>query len=70
VQEADAPLVCAMLHDHLAPDGVVVLVGESRGPSLFWESLLRTKFSAAQTETVDDPVRPYRIIIFEAAAQG
>ncbi len=65
----DAPLVCRMLHDHLAPHGIVVLVGESTGTSLLWESLLSTKFSAAHTETVDDPIRPYRIVVFEAAAQ-
>ena len=69
VREDDAHHVCQMLHDHLAPAGIVVLVGEGGGISMSWETRLRTEFDTVQTDTVDDPGRPYRIVILEAAAQ-
>lgn len=64
------PAVCAVLHRHLAQDGVVVLVSGPSGETdnIFhfddWRGLLRAQFTELFSEAVEDPLRPYDITIF------
>jgi 2-polyprenyl-3-methyl-5-hydroxy-6-metoxy-1,4-benzoquinol methylase len=69
VREDHAPQICRILDDHLMPAGIIVLVGDCGDRSIFWEDQLRAKFKPAHEELLHDPDRPYRIAVFEAAAQ-
>lgn len=69
VHDDFAPRVCQVLREHLAPSGIIVLVGENKGISSAWEARLKAAFKTIQTETTDDPARPYRITILGSPNQ-
>ena len=63
-------VVCDVLDRHLAQDGVIILVSglqtgaESMLPFDDWKRLLRTRFVEVFAEVVEDPARPYEVIVF------
>jgi 2-polyprenyl-3-methyl-5-hydroxy-6-metoxy-1,4-benzoquinol methylase len=69
IRKKDASEVCRQLDRYLAADGVIIMVtGVSPGKHdefYFegWEQILCAHFSRAFKEVVQDPRRPYRIIV-------
>jgi 2-polyprenyl-3-methyl-5-hydroxy-6-metoxy-1,4-benzoquinol methylase len=54
--------ICRMLAQHLAPDGVIILVeGLKIG---VWEAKLNDCFEVMERQVFDEPVRPYKIVTY------
>ncbi|SEF14541.1 Nodulation protein S (NodS) [Rhizobiales bacterium GAS191] len=71
--ERDAQLVCRQLARHLAPGGVIIFVAGAAGhnPTPFcWRAVLATTFHQDSIQLVDDPMRPYEIVVFSRPASA
>lgn len=70
IRERDVATVCHQLDRYLAATGVILMVtGLSSGESNFfyydgWEGVLAAYFKRVFKETVQDPSRPYKIVVF------
>ena len=70
IREKDAQLVCRQLDRHLAANGIILMVtGIKSGPPDFfysggWEEVLAAYFERTFKEIVQEPSRPYQILVF------
>lgn len=72
IAERDIPKVCRQLDQHLAADGIILLVtglssGKSKSDFFYfdgWTEVLDADFERVFEEIVQNPSRPYRIVVF------
>jgi 2-polyprenyl-3-methyl-5-hydroxy-6-metoxy-1,4-benzoquinol methylase len=74
IREQDVDLVCRKLDRHLSRQGIIVLVtGLPTGSadSFYfneWENVFAIRFQPVRNETVENPIRPYRVAVFSQRA--